>query len=217
MLSGCNLPQSTVPSLLTGASSLQLSTLPPARSSVPTTGSTAGLDVPRLEGIVQGLFSAGLAASTQRTYRTGFNRYLKFARAATLTPFPVSKRSLCVFVGYLFEAKLASQTVTWYLSAVRFSQIALGLGNPKVDSMPRLEYVTRGLQKSAIQKKVPPLPITPPILRRLKLVWERMSSQHDALMLLAAACICFFGFLRSGEIVVPSETGSDQSSHRPSG
>ncbi len=32
-------------------------------------------------------------------------------------------------------------------------------------------------------------------------------------MLWAAAYICFFGFLRSGEIVVPSETRYDQSSH----
>ncbi len=125
----------------------------------------------------------------------------------------MSERSLCLFVGHLFQAKLASQTVKCYLSAVRFAQIALGLGDPKVDSMPRLEYVTRGLKKSATQKKAPRLHITPPILRRLKLVWERMSNQHDALMLWAAACICFFGFLRSGEIVVPSETGYDQSSH----
>ncbi len=121
MLSGRHLPQSTVPSLLTGASSLPLSTLPAARSSVPPTGSTAGLDVPRLEGIVQGLFFAGLAASTQRTYRTGSNRYLKFARAASLTLFPVSERSLCLFVGHLFEAKLASQTVKLSISCAFFS------------------------------------------------------------------------------------------------
>ena len=182
-------------------------------SGVPPTGSAPGLVVSQLERVVRGLFSAGLATSTQRAYRTGSNRYLKFCQGASITPFPASEQSLCLFVGHLFEAKLTSQTVKSYLAAVRYTQIALGLGDPRVESMPRLEYVIRGVKKSATKKAVARLPITPQILRNLKSVWERMPCQQDALMLWAASCLCFFGFLRAGEIVIQSDAGYDESSH----
>ncbi len=153
------------------------------------------------------MFSAGLATSTQRAYRTGSNRYLKFCRSA---PFPASEHSLCLFVAHLFVAQL---TVKSYLAAVRHTQIALGLGNPRVEAMPRLEYVIRGAKKSSTKKATSRLPITPTILRQLKAVWEKMTSQPDAVMLWAAACVCFFGFLRAGEIVAPSDTEYDESVH----
>ena len=118
-------------------------------SGVPPTGSAPGLVVSQLERVVRGLFSAGLEASSQRAYRTGSNRYLKFCQGASITPFPASEQSLCLFVGHLFEVKLTSQTVKSYLAAVRYNQIALGLGDPRVESMPSLEYVIRGVKKSA--------------------------------------------------------------------
>ena len=44
----------------------------------------------------------------------------------------------------------------------------------------------------------------PQILEKLKRVWQGYPSKRDAAMLWAAATMCFFGFLRSGEVVAPS-------------
>ena len=59
----------------------------------------------------------------------------------------------------------------------------------------------------------PRLPITPPILREMKGVWERDSSNFDHIMIWAACTLCFFGFLRSGEITVPADNGYDPGAH----
>ncbi len=80
--------------------------------------------------------------------------------------------------------------------------------------MPRLEYVTKGLRKkTAGRQKRSRLPITPQILLKLKEAWERMPLRRDATMLWAASCLCFFGFLRMGEAVVPSDSGYDPAVH----
>ena len=61
------------------------------------------------------------------------------------------------------------------------------------------------------------LPITPRILRQMRSVWEKKPHDHDAIMLLAACCTCFFGFLRSGEITVSSMKEYDPEAHLSEG
>lgn len=79
---------------------------------------------------------------------------------------------------------------------------------------PRLGYMVRGMKKkTGGPKRKPRLPITPAILRELRGVWEKMTDSVKGHMLWAAACMCFFGFLRSGEVVVPSAKGFDPEAH----
>lgn len=83
--------------------------------------------------------------------------------------------------------------------------------------MARLEQVLKGIK--GVQAKSAPkqtrLPITPELLSKMRQVWMAADggSKWDHIMLWAACLLCFFGFLRSGEITVPSDTAFDSGAH----
>ncbi len=105
---------------------------------------------------------------------------------------------MTLFVAFLYKENLAGGTVKSYLAAIRHSQISLGLGDPSMGRMIRLEYVVKGLKRKATQaaRRVR-LPITPTILGQLKRVWQKRRDRRDTSMLWAAATMCFFGFPQS--------------------
>lgn len=154
-----------------------------------------------------------MAASTLKTCRSATNRFTSFCTQSHLVSFPVSEQVLCYLVARLFHDDLSGRTVKSYLSGVRYSQIALGLGDPQIHSMPKLEYIVKGCRRLQANPSSIRLPITPDILRKLKGVWESHPSRGDAKMLWAAACMCFFGFLRSGEVTIPSDKTFDPQLH----
>ena len=69
--------------------------------------------------------------------------------------------------------------------------------------MVQLEYVLRGVKRTAQVTKRTRLPVTPDILEKLRGTWQHHPNSKEAVMLWAAATMCFFGFLRVGEIVSP--------------
>ena len=74
-------------------------------------------------------------------------------------------------------------------------------------TMPRHELVIQGLKKeqAGLPKKTR-LPITTAILRQIQQKWESHGAEWDYVMLWAVVSLCFFGFLRLGEVVVPSDS-----------
>ena len=125
-----------------------------------------------LDSVVQELFTAALASSTMKVYRTGANRYCSFCELYGVhKPFPVCEDVLLRFVALLNKEGLKAGTVKSYLAAVRHSQIALGLGDPHIAAMVRLEYVVRGVKKLTSGPVRTRLPITLDLLVRLRQSW----------------------------------------------
>lgn len=123
-------------------------------------------------------------------------------------PFPVNEHLLSRFAAYLFREGLKGGTIKNYMAAVRHAQISMGLGDPRMSDMPQLGYVIRGIKRVTGGPPRTRLPITPDLLKVMQKSWSP-SSSRDGAMLWAAACMCFFGFLRCGEVVISSDASYD--------
>lgn len=175
------------------------------------------MDLQRLEGLARELVDSSLAPSTKRVYTSGQRRYLDFCKSKNLPPFPLSEDQLCTFVAHLYEEGLLHGTIKGYLSAIRYLQIIQGLGDPFTSSWPVLEYALRGVKlRQAKSRETRPqkrLPVTMDIMDKLRDFWSKEDKSYDSIMLWAASCMCFYGFLRSGEITVASMAEFDPEGH----
>ena len=161
-------------------------------------------------------FQNGLAPSTQKAYNSAKKRYILFCSEKGLTPLPASENQLCQFVSLLADQNLCHNTIKSYLAAIRHLHIAQGFGDPHIHSMAKLEQVLKGIKSVQCKKpnnRISRLPISPDHLDKMRVVWLKEPTTFDGKMLWAAATLCFFGFLRSGEIAIPSDSAFDESAH----
>lgn len=84
-------------------------------------------------------------------------------------------------------------------------QISMGMAAPDTAAMPKLSLVERGIRRvKSGEITRTRLPITPRILRQLKVLWSADAGSFDTIMIWAVCCVAFFGFFRMGEITSPS-------------
>ena len=161
-------------------------------------------------------FHSALAPSSQRTYSSAQHRYINFCSSFSLTPLPLCEHQICQFASYLANQGLSHSTIKSYISAIRHLQISHGLPDPGIPDMPKLEGVMKGIKATQARSNTTSpkrLPITTDILGQIYSIWEAEGPLQDHKMLWAAVTLSFFGFLRSGEVTVPSDTGFDASVH----
>ena len=145
-----------------------------------------------------------IATGSRKTYQQGWNCYRSFCTQMGHPAFPVTERTLCLFVTSLARF-LGYASIRTYLAAVRFHNIELGFST-NFDHMQQLNMLMRGIRrvkgKSCRPKRNP---ITPEVMKVLKSQLRQASFvEQDKLMLLAAFTTAFFGFLRSSEFCSPT-------------
>ena len=164
--------------------------------------------------LAQSFFAHALAPSTHRTYRSAQRRYTDFCGTSSLSPIPVTQSILCLYVSSLAAQGVAHKSIKGYLSAIRHLQVDTDTG---ISEMVTLSYILTGIKRtqaaSGSNAQRQRLPITAPIMRELKRAWESMGINFNRLMLWAACCACFHGFLRSGEATVPTRSAYDPAVH----
>ena len=133
---------------------------PTGNSSITRSLGRSATPGPRLDG--EGLDRAvafylgqALADSTKKSYKSATRRYHSFCTVHNINPLPVCEQSLSRYAASLANEGLAHTSIKCYMSAVRHLHIEEGWGDPKLNCMPKLELVMRGIKRVQGRKQNP--------------------------------------------------------------
>lgn len=179
-----------------------------------TPQATAGTT--HLHGLANEFLREGLAASTRHTYAAGQKRYYNFCAAEKYQPLPAKEATLVLFSTHMAANNICYSTIKVYLSAIRQLHVLAGSHEHfNLQLTPRLQQVLRGIKKHQARSlpEKQRLPITGHIMKKIEEVFSQESHSYTNIMMWAACCMAFFGFMRVSEFTIPSKAGYDKSCH----
>ena len=164
----------------------------------------------------QHFFNNGLAASTRYTYSTGQQRFKTFCQAINASILPTSEATLTLFITHLATENISYKTIKVYLSAVRHMHVSAGMFSEFCQQLtPCLQLTLKGIQRSQAvsHSPKPRLPITLQLLQNIYTYLSQQPHCYNNILMWAACCLAFFGFLRVSEFTTPSDTHYDRDCH----
>ena len=153
------------------------------------------LDVGSLSRLSKWYYRSGLSPSTRKAYQTGLHAYRLSVQTQT-DGRSLSQRPHCFCL---------SSTIKIYLAAIRNAHVGQGEHKYFMEaSTPRLQQVMKGIQREQATMKCQRVhkPITITIMPQIEWILSKVPLHHN-LMVWAACCTAYFGFLRSSEFTVP--------------
>ena len=166
------------------------------------------MDITPIQAAIQYYYQNGLATATQRCYSTGQQRYTQFCKQVNRTGIPTSESTLLLFAAHLTRSGLAHTSIKVYFLAIGNLHTAHSHHETYQQAVtPRLEQVLCGIKKeqcSTHSARVC-LPITVEIMHQIYAVLAKTPEEYQNVMLWAACCTAFFGFLRIGEMTSEPE------------
>ena len=165
---------------------------------------------------VEKYYHLGASSSTWKVYRAGLSRYQSFCTMAQKPSIPASEDTLLLFTVHLAMEGISTSTIKVYLSAVRSFHVRSGRHEDFAKQLtPRLQQVIKGIQKEQAITRPPRirLPITLDIMQGIHSVLAQQPQNYYNMMIWAACAMAFFGFLRSSEFTVPSQSQFDPNVH----
>lgn len=160
------------------------------------------------------LANHSLTRATWSSYSTASRMletcHLESSRSLT---YPLDQEDILFFISWLVQRGLTSSTISSYLSAVRQIHMTLGFESPvlRSDLVNQILTGKKNVEHSCPSSKPKRLPVTPTILRIIKLEMAKDASlcMHDTILLWFLCSLSFHGSFRMGELLSRSSISFD--------
>lgn len=168
------------------------------------------MDVPRhLEDTINELLDRSLATSSRVFYNKAWEKFSNFVLSlGPPSALPAEAIVVNYFIAHLKYENVAASSAQSHLSVIAFLHKINGFPDPTKSFIT--SKIMAGYRNTSQSTDIR-LPITVPILNRLLLVARVIiPGRYDQLLLRAMMTLAFRGYLRVGEMVPSSQTGSDR-------